>query len=262
MQFLLNAYTFVATYALFDPQAIPRSDFRHKEDYIDTLLRVATTGKALAYKAKEDGNHYLLLQVDEPLEDRFQEHGEHVVTQGYIWVPSGRLVYVGWEQVQIGSKYDPDTFAPEPFESGESGECQVPVGHYSVEVFKMNWGQQLEEAAERMTSPKDFAFSKRFNRLLGFGCFSSMAIAIILIVLPSTIFAEKAFPYVAGILVVYWLLVFLYRFANSAKFDRVEDVWKRIDKEYPELVIQLTTVPQRPSQFNPLIIRLSPDSNK
>lgn len=250
MQTRLNAATDIATFILFDPEALPSEDVDPKHSDA-TLKNAASTGKAVGYSYASDGDANVLLLVDESPEDRLcsRKDRSHAIESGYLNVPSGRLVFTGFEDLWgTGEKrYSPGRFSPE---MGQ--ECEIPPGHYRVDAFEVDWSEEVEEKISSLAKPGD----KRIETILGvsMGC---VLFATILVV-PGAFFivwkeaslstALKFLLYVLVFEVVFWGVMIPVG-ARSKAWKRMDELRTRIECAHPSVVIQLTRIDAPPREF-------------
>lgn len=229
METTLRAGTGAAGVVMFDPAALPDDfDAALRSDPISQFNRLQEAGRLCWINTEADGGYTLGVYVSDRLPDKLQLHAKSLRTFSRFPVPGGRLFFTG-----IEFAFQTDDAALRKYPSmGESAE--IAAGEHRAEVFDFEYPDDFYESLLREAlPPAEFRTHRLMNTLAPIGCLSLLALLISLAVLPWRVWAVTALP--CGLILIALPLIL----SRTAAYRRADQVWKDIQKQYPDFGILL-----------------------
>lgn len=253
MQALQNAESLLGIFVLLDPKAW-RVEWIEFNDFENILYEAAQEGGVVGYSTGcSESSMRILLLVDEAIPERLLERRRQsfMIDDGYLSVPAGNLVFTAFDDLyQLGQPaYPVDQFKPH---SGHSHE--ISPGHYRVEAFEIDWGDEYQKEYAARVNPAD----ERVDTLIGvsIGCvflFTIFLLPILFIVI--WIVGDLSHSlwfllYVVIFEIIFWVSIHII-LGRSQAGDRIDAVRKELEPKYPDAVVRLTRIDSSPDSFSP-----------
>jgi hypothetical protein len=226
----LRASTTAAGYAIFDPAAIPRFIGADVEEMFETILVQNELGNLILYSDSDDGQTLLRVYIDEDPGDELMLRASHVARGGFCRFPSGRICFMGAEEVQL--------FQEQP---ASNAGAELPSGQYAAEGFDVDWAPaELGDALRDRVGKWAYIFRGMLYILAASGCLGAMTSGILFVVAALAGYAE-----VAALVMICFMAVIVGSFMlrRLPMVKRVNAAEQNLQLQFPPVVLVLHRLP-------------------
>ncbi len=242
MKHIIKLGTDVASFAIFDPKALPAGiDSRLREGTSETLEELGKEELVFIHDTGSDGSFTLQLYVEEPLPERIVKRCNMPKAAPLLIVPSGQLVVCGAEFVSANPLNEDNGGLGRYPNMG--GECKVPSGKYALELAGLDWPERevRKRMVEKLGESSVNAY-EAFTTVLGLVLFVLVIAALVALLATISPKGRREFG-VSG-------LAWLWGFLTVAGLVWLAGVWwtkgfeqsparREVLSEFPDYVVQM-----------------------